>query len=200
VDNDAPAISDESGNPHKMTNPHGTMNPHGDISMPANTKDEVLENDGKLDLETARWTVPKSWIRKSPKSSFVQAEYAIPKAEDDKADGRLTVSVAGGTVEGNVNRWKDQFSTKLDKESQEAIDVGGVKITLVDLAGTFNDSMGPMVPAVTRPDYRMLGAIFQLPGEEGKGLHFIKCYGPAKTIAAHADEFKGFLRSLKVDK
>ncbi|MGA2259649.1 MAG: formylglycine-generating enzyme family protein, partial [Thermoguttaceae bacterium] len=73
---------------------------------------------------------------------------------------------------------------------------GGITITLVDLTGTFNDSMAPMAPLITRPDYRMLGAIFQLPGEEG--LHFIKCYGPKKTITDRADEIKGFLTSLKV--
>ena len=50
---------------------------------------------------------------------------------------------------------------------------------------------------MTRPDYRMFGAIFQVPGDDL--LNFIKCYGPTKTIAAQADEIKGFLRSLKVD-
>lgn len=198
VNNDDAATS-ETANPHKMTNPHGAMNPHGDMMMQADTKEQVPENDGKLDLDTAHWTVPKSWVRKVPRMpNFILAEYAIPKAEGDKADGRLTVSAAGGTVEGNIDRWKDQFGKKPEKESQETIDAGSVKITLVDLTGTFSDSMGPMAPAVTRPDYRMLGAIFQLPGEQE--LHFIKCYGPTKTIAAQADEFKGFLRSLKVDK
>ncbi len=71
---------------------------------------------------------------------------------------------------------------------------------LVDLAGTFDDSRGPMMgrAGVTRPDYRMLGAIFQVPGDDR--LYFVKCYGPKKTITAHADEIKGFLSSLKVDK
>ena len=51
---------------------------------------------------------------------------------------------------------------------------------------------------MTRPDYRMLGAIFQIPGD-GR-LYFVKCYGPKKTIAARADEIKGFLKSLRSDK
>ena len=42
----------------------------------------------------------------------------------------------------------------------------------------------------------MLGAIFETDGR----LNFVKCYGPSKTMAARADEIKGFLRSLKVDK
>ncbi len=48
------------------------------------------------------------------------------------------------------------------------------------------------------PDYRMLGAIMQVPGDDM--LYFIKCYGPKKTITANYDEIKGFLTSLKVDK
>ena len=194
ADNDEPSSSGESGNPHKMINPHGA-NPHGDIPMATSAKDEVLENDGKLDLETAHWTVPKSWIRKAP-NSMLLAEYAIPRAEGDKMDGRLTVSQAGGTLEDNIYRWKGQFSKKLDKEVQKTIDVGGVKVTLVDFSGTFDDSRGMMGPTVTRPDYRLLGAIFESDGR----LNFIKCYGPAKTITARADEIKGFLNSLKIDK
>ena len=127
---------------------------------------------------------------------MLQAEYAIPKAEGDKADGRLTVSQARGSVEDNIARWEGQFGTKVDKEQKETLVAGGIKITLVDLTGTFNDTMAPMAPLITRPDYRMLGAIFQLPGEEA--LHFVKCYGPKKTITDRADEIKRFLTSLKV--
>ena len=164
--------------------------------MAAEGANEPLKNNGTLDLDMAHWTVPKSWVRKTPKSSFLQAEYAIPKADGDNADGRLTVSQAGGTLEDNINRWKGQFSKKLDKENQETIDVGGTKVTLVDFSGTFDDSRGMMSAPVTRPDYRMLGAIFESDGR----LNFVKSYGPSKTMAARADEIKGFIRSLKVDK
>lgn len=53
-----------------------------------------------------------------------------------------------------------------------------------------------MAPAVTRPDYRMIAAVLEVPGQ--KGLTFIKFYGPKKTVAAHADEVKAFIRSMKV--
>ncbi len=84
---------------------------------------------------------------------------------------------------------------RLNKEQKETLDAGGIKITLVNLTGTFNDSTAPRAPSITRPDYRMLGAIFQIPGEDG--LHFVKCYGPKKTITDRADEIKAFLTSLK---
>jgi hypothetical protein len=126
------------------------------------------------------------------------AEYAVPKTEGDTQDARLTVSQFGGTVEANIDRWKAQFGKKLDKQNQETFDVGGVKVTLADLSGTFDDARGPMAPTVTRPDYRMLGEVIEVPGQPG--LFFIKCYGPAKTIASRADEVKAFIRSMKIDK
>ena len=179
-------------------NPHRSINPHVGMQMPEGGAGAEMENTGKLDIGTVHFSVPKSWIRKAPLVSefiVIQAEYRIPKAEADKADGRLTVSTAKNTLEVNVKRWEDQFSAQLDKESRETIDADGVKITLIDLAGTYDEMMGQAPP---HPDYRMLGAIFQLPGE--KELHFIKCYGPVETITAHADEIKEFLKSLKVDK
>lgn len=195
ADNEEPAAADEPENPHKMMNPHGAMNPHGGMPMAVGAGGATLENTGKLDVETIHFTVPKSWVRKTPKMpNFIKAEYRIPKAEGDKDDGRLTVSVALGSVEDNVTRWKGQFGKKPDKENEETINADGVKIMLVDFTGTFDDLLG----SGPIPDYRMLGAIFQVPGEEG--LHFVKCYGPKKTITARADEIKGFLRSLKVDK
>ena len=159
-----------------------------------------IENTGKLDIENLHFSVPKAWIRKAP-NAMLQAEFAIPKAEGDQEDGRLTVSHLGGTLEDNVDRWKKQFGDKPEKSNEENLAAGGIKIMLVDLAGTFSDSRGPMMgagAAVARPDYRMLGAIFQVPGDDL--LYFIKCYGPKKTITANADEIKGFLTSLKVDK
>jgi hypothetical protein len=192
ADNDTPD-SDQPGD-SKPTNPHGA-NPHSGMQMPTASADEPLENNGKLDIETVHLAVPKLWVRKAA-NPMLKAEYAVPKADGDKMDGRLTVSQAGGSLEDNLNRWKGQFS-KLDKEHQDTVDVGGIKVTLVDFSGTYEDSRGPMMgPAVSRPDYRLLGGIFEADGR----LNFIKCYGPAKTITAQADEINGFIKSLKVDK
>ncbi len=65
-------------------------------------------------------------------------------------------------MNGNIDRWKGQFGAKPDKDKEETIDVGGIKVTLVDFSGTFDDSRGMMGPTVT-PDYRLLGAIFADP-------------------------------------
>ncbi len=187
--------NDEEPAAAESANPHGAVNPHSGAAMPDGAAAQTVENDGKLDLDTMHFTVPKAWIPK-PHSQMLLAEFAVPKAEGDEQDGRLTVSQAGGTLKANVDRWKNQFSKKLDKDAVKSDDIGGIKVTLVDFSGTFDDARGMMGPSVERPDYRLIGAVF---GSEG-ALTFIKCSGPAKTMAARADEIKGFIHSLKVDK
>ena len=198
VANNDSASDDKSGDgeiARGAANPHAGMNPHEGMQM-AGASGAVMENDGKLDLDSAHWTVPKAWVRKSP-GPMLLAEYAVPKAEGDSAEGRLTVSQLGGTVDSNLDRWKGQFP-KLDKQSQDTFELGKLKVTLVDLSGVYNESRGMMGPSVKRDGYRMLGAIVEAQNESA--LYFLKCYGPEKTIADHADEIRAFIRSMKVDK
>jgi gluconolactonase len=70
-------------------------------------------------------------------------------------------------------------------------------VTLVDIPGTYKDSPGgPFAggAAVDRPDYRMLAAIVETP--DRRGNHFLKFYGPAKTVAAHADGFRAMVEGM----
>lgn len=147
-------------------------------------------------LDSITLTAPDAWTRKPVRSSFIQAEFALPRADGDSADGRLTVSTAGGSVEANIERWKGQFSGGPEAAKPESLDVAGLQVTLVDLSGDFNDQPGPFAPAVKRSGYRMIAAIIPIDGQ----LHFVKAVGPQKTMAARADEIKAFVRSLKTAK
>ncbi len=138
-------------------------------------------------------TAPEGWTRKPPQSGFVLAEFRLPRAEGDPADARLTVTAVGGSIEENVARWRNQFGGKPEQEKLEEIDVTGIPVTLVDFSGTYNDQHMGLAPAEQRPDYRMLAAIFNV----GSQQFIIKCYGPKKTVAEHADEFLAFVRSLE---
>jgi len=148
---------------------------------------------GPLELGAITMTPPAGWQRTPPSSSFVAAEFVLPRAEGDDADGRLTVSTAGGTVEANVDRWKGQFNPLTKQAPQVEIDVAGVKATVVDLSGDFNDQRGPFAPAVKRPGYRMIAAIVPVEGQ----LFFIKGTGPQETMTAHADEVRHFIHSVQ---
>jgi hypothetical protein len=149
--------------------------------------------DGKLKVNQLVFSIPSGWQSKPASSGFVLAEFALPRAEGDEADGRLTVSVAGGSVEANIERWRDQFGGKPAQASQDEKEIDGLKVTLVDLGGDFSDQRGPFAPATKRAGYRMLAAVIPVEGE----LHFVKAVGPQATMAAHHDRFHEFIASVE---
>jgi hypothetical protein len=143
---------------------------------------------------------PADWKRVQPKSRIVETEFQIPGA-GDAAAGRLTVMGAGGTVAANIDRWCGQFSqpdgsdTK-DKTTTKKLSLAGCTVTMVDIPGTYKDMPGgPFAggQAVERPDYRMLAAIIETPES---GNYFLKFYGPAATVAKHADGFRTMIEGL----
>lgn len=158
------------------------------------------ERTVKLGEDRIAMVAPEGWVRKKPRTNIVQYEFAIPGTEDEAA-ARLTIMGAGGGVEANVARWVGQFTAVDDQPIKNAADpteseVAGQKVHWVDLSGTYADSpRGPFGPKTQRPGYRMLSAII---ATKEQGQYFVKCYGPAKTVAAAEKSFKGFIQSLKV--
>jgi hypothetical protein len=152
--------------------------------------------EGSLSLEA-----PAGWQRVQPKSGIVETEFSIPPAQDGEQPGRMTVMGAGGTVQANIDRWYGQFTqpdggaTK-DKAATKKLEIAGCTVTLVDISGTYQDKpMGPFAggAGVDRPNYRMLAAIVETPG---RGNQFLKFYGPAATVAAHADGFRKMVEGI----
>jgi hypothetical protein len=157
-----------------------------------NTRAENGSSQGSIvALDAIRLTAPADWIRKATDSSFVAAEFSLPRVIGDSADGRLTISTAGGTVEANIDRWKGQFKPQPQSITQEDVDIAGLKATVVDMSGDFNDQRGPFAPGELRPGYRMIAAVIPVGGQ----LHFIKATGPLKTITSHAASIQQFIRS-----
>jgi hypothetical protein len=144
-------------------------------------------------------TAPESWASRQPQTRIVEHEFAVPAAKDDERDGRVTVMGAGGGVEANIDRWVQQFSqpdgaSTKDRAKIEKREIAGQKVTIVDLSGTYLDRPGPMAPGVERPNYRMLGAIIET---KNNGNHFIKFYGPQRTVSDNAEAFAKMLDSLR---
>jgi hypothetical protein len=160
---------------------------HPPMSAMQSTMPAMPPSGGDLQI-----TAPEGWIAVQPTGMMrPDAEFALPKVEGDEDHGRLTVMRAGGSIEANLERWRGQFEELQDKPAEET-DVSGTKVTLVDFSGTFNEQRGMTGTTVKRPGYRMLAAIVELPD----GLLFVKAYGPANTMAKHADEFRDFVESL----
>lgn len=150
--------------------------------------------DGKLELKA-----PANWVRKQPRTRIVEYEFAVPAAEGDADDGRMTVMGAGGGIEANIDRWYGQFtqpdgSSTKKRATMKKSQVAGQNVHLVDLSGTFRDQAGPVAPVVERPKYRMLAAIVETGGQ---GDYFIKFYGPEKTVAENEKAFFNMIDSLE---
>jgi hypothetical protein len=154
---------------------------------------ETSDSGGEVQIGGIVLVAPRGWRSKAPQSVFTAAEYVLPGANGPETDGRLTLSVVGGSIADNVERWKAQFGGAGAKVKQETLTVDGMQITVVDCSGDFNDQRGPYAPAVKRSDYRMKAAIIPVNGE----LHFIKAIGPRPTIEAYAESIKQFIQSAK---
>jgi len=144
-----------------------------------------------------------TWKSVAPRSRMLAAELQIPRVGEDEADGRLTIMGAGGSIDANIERWQGQFiqsdgSETSEKTKVEKKELGGQKVTIVDITGTFLDSDGGPFsgkPKIERENYRMLAAIIQTAND---GNYFVKLYGPKATIDKNAEHFKAMIESVKV--
>ncbi|MFN5708982.1 MAG: hypothetical protein ACK48X_13095 [Planctomycetota bacterium] len=155
----------------------------------AATQDVVLAEGGLL------LKAPGSWKKVQPKITMIEAEFAIPKLEADEANGRVTMMASGGSIEQNIERWYGQF--ELGKEPAEPVvkEFNKVKVHLVDLQGTYLDTMGnPAGPKSKKENYRMLAAIIETP----EGNYYVKCYGPAATMEKNVAAFNQMIESVRV--
>ena len=157
---------------------------------------QVEVADGSLLLKA-----PGAWQKSKPRVNMIEAEFKILPAEGDKANGRLTIMGAGGSIQANIDRWKGQFKdpggSGAKNSKVETVEIKGVKVHMVDISGNFMEGMGgPFAPKTEKENYRMLAAIIETPNN---GNYFVKLTGPKKTIGAQAKAFKAFIESLEVE-
>jgi hypothetical protein len=147
-----------------------------------------------------KWTAPAGW-KSLGERPMRAATYVVPAAPGDKEDGECAVFYfgqgQGGGVQANIDRWIGQFdqpdgrpSKGLAKTQQRTIN--GLRVTTIDLSGTYTGAGGPMGPKVTKPGYRLLGGIVEGP----QGAVFFKFTAPAKTVAAQEGAFQKMLGSV----
>jgi hypothetical protein len=153
---------------------------------------------GELHFKAADgWTTEKS------SSSMRIAQYKLPKAEGDKEDASLVLyyfgANQGGTSQANIDRWIGQMqqpdgSDSKSKAKTENLTVNGLKITTVDVTGTYNAEMAPGSGTFHDDnDYRLRAAVIETP----KGNYFVKLAGPAKTIARWDQSFNEYVKSFE---
>ena len=150
-----------------------------------------------------RFTAPAEWITEQPSSRMRIAQYKLPKAEGDKEDASLVIyyfgSSDGGSVSANIERWIGQMqqpdgSAGKDKAKTDSLTVNGLKISTVDLTGTYTAEMAPgSNERHNDPNYRLRAAVIETP----KGSYYLKLVGPQKTVARWEQALEKFLKSFE---
>jgi hypothetical protein len=129
----------------------------------------------------------------------------LPSAKDEKASAELIIFYfgpgGGGSAEENIKRWKGMIAPPQGKKIDDVakvdkFKVGDVKVTYLDVEGTYLAKERPFDPnskVERKPDYRMLGVVFESP----KGPYFMRVTGPAKTVAEQKKAFDEWLKNFK---
>jgi hypothetical protein len=153
---------------------------------PAKKATTITFADGKLSM-----TVPKEWEQRKPTTRIIDYEFAVPAAEGDKEPARFTAGVMGGSVKDNIARWQAQFAGGA-KSATKTAKIAGYDVHFVDLSGTYLGS--PFMKLEPKAGYRMLAAIVVT---DKLGSHFVRMYGPEKTVAANEKAFNAMVEGLK---
>lgn len=150
-----------------------------------------------------RFKAPEGWVTEKTSSSMRVAQYKLPKVEGDKDDGSLVLyffgASQGGGTQANIDRWIGQMqqpdgSSSKDKAKTDSLTVNGLKVTTVDVTGTYTAEMAPGSGSFHNDDnYRLRAAVVETP----KGNYFVKLAGPAKTIARWDQAYTDYLKSFE---
>ncbi len=124
-----------------------------------------------------------------------KATYKIPAQTGDTEQPELAISVAGGGIDANIDRWVQQFGegakATLDKRTRK---IGEYEVTIVELKGTYQGNSMPGAPQTgPKTNYALLGAIVPV-GPDARW--FFKMIGPAKSVSAARTDFDALLGSL----
>jgi hypothetical protein len=150
-----------------------------------------------------KFDAPAGWVSKPPASSMRVVEYTLPKMAPDTEDAGLAVYYfggQGGTVQANLDRWVGQMTQPDGRASKDVAKTttlqttGGLKVTLLDVSGTYVAEMSPgATDRFNKPGYRLRAAVI----EAADGPYYVKLTGPAATVAKWDKEFIAFVKSAK---
>ncbi len=131
------------------------------------------------------------------------AQYRLPKVAGDTEDASLVVYYfgqgQGGSAAANVERWVGQMrqadGSAAKDAKEEHFDSNGLKVTTVDVSGTYTAETAPGSGTFTNnPGYRLRAAVIETPN----GSYFVKLVGPQETVTKWNDSFLGYLKSFQL--
>jgi len=142
------------------------------------------------------WDAPGGWTRAENTSSLRKATYKIPKHVDDMEAPELAISVAGGAIDANIDRWVSQFDEAAKATLKRTTrKVAGYDVTIVELSGTYQGNTMPGAPQTgPKASYALLGAIVPVDPE---ARWFFKMIGPTRSVSAARSDFDSLIASVR---
>lgn len=144
-------------------------------------------------VEHFTFTVPAGWKKVPPPSPMRKAQLEVGEGA---AKAEVTFfhfgggAGSGGSVADNVARWFSQFPGSEANQKSAQVEVGGVKITFVETAGTYSSGM-PGGPTTPMADYALRGAIL---GNPASGDVYVKMTGPKATVVSATEAFQKMVK------
>lgn len=134
---------------------------------------------------------PENWLA-LPAAQFRELNYRF----GESGLGEVYVSLTGGGVAENVNRWLRQFGKEpispADLAALEKATIAGGEGVLVEATGNYASGMG----AEARPGYGLAGVI----GEADGRIITVKMVGPKDEVEKEKALLKAFAASLSLAK
>jgi len=149
-----------------------------------------------------RFSHPSEWVRVPAPSDMRAAQFRVPKVGTDTEDAEAVLFFfgpgKGGGTQENLERWYGQMTQPDGKPSKDAgvvtiKTVKGLKITTLDLPGTYKGMPAPGAPATSKSGYRLLAAAIEGEG----GPWFFRVVGADATVKAAKPAFEAMLESLE---
>ncbi len=130
------------------------------------------------------FTVPAGWVKK-PDRQLILAAFEV---SDGKLSAETTLSQFGGSVGGNISRWRGQV--KLPELSDADAEKSAKELTVAGIRGYYVDLANPAGGT------RILGVVVPM----GQQNWFIKMTGPSDFVGKHKADFETFAKSFKMEK
>jgi hypothetical protein len=150
-----------------------------------------------------KFTAASGWIEEKTSSTMRVAQYKLSRETGDSQDASLVLyyfgSNGGGGVSANLERWIGQIiqpdgSESKTKAKEDSLTINGLKVTTIDLSGTYSAETAPGSGQFSNnPNYRLRAAVIETP----KGFYYMKLVGPEKTVAKWNSSITDFVKSFE---
>jgi hypothetical protein len=172
--------------PSPSPEPASPESPPRDVTPSGEVREVVVDG--------LKMSVPIEWVQAPGASSMRKAEFALPGPEGDASLVVYRFAGGAGSAEQNIERWRGQVELAVGTVAKTiALEVGGLKISGVDLRGRYAGQSMPGAPPQPPIDRaRMLAVSIEGSGDP----YYFKLIGAARSVDVWASAWDQLLASL----